>query len=68
VKPQYSLPRQKLIEFPNKIVICYAYQHQADAIKDWSRSTKVSKGHQPVPGLPQDDLPKEYHPELQKTS
>ena len=37
------LPCQKLIEFPEKIVICSAYQHQADDIKDWRWSMKVSK-------------------------
>jgi hypothetical protein len=37
------LPCQKLIEFPEKIVICSVYQHQADDIKDWRWSMKVSK-------------------------
>jgi len=37
------LPRQKLKEFPKKIVISSVYQHQADAIKNWRWSMKVSK-------------------------
>jgi hypothetical protein len=40
---QTILPRQKLIEFPEIIVISSVYQHQHDAIKDWRWSMKVSK-------------------------
>jgi hypothetical protein len=40
--PSY-LPGQKLIGFPEKIVLSSVYQHQIDAIKDWRWSMKVSK-------------------------
>ena len=38
-----NLPDQKVIVFPQKIVICSVYQHRSDAIKDWRWSMKVSK-------------------------
>ena len=39
----FSLPWQKLIEFPKKFVIFSVYQHQHDAIKKWRCSMNVSK-------------------------
>jgi hypothetical protein len=38
-----SLPRQKLIGFPQIFVIFSVSQHQYDAIKNWRWSMKVSK-------------------------
>jgi hypothetical protein len=38
-----SLPKPEHIGFSEKILICFAYPHQHDAIKNWRWSMKVSR-------------------------